>query len=34
MKAKFGRDKRPEWLAADSEFRDAIDRNFGTFFQV
>ena len=34
MEAKFGRDKRPEWLTADPDFRNAIDRNFGTFFQV
>jgi homoserine O-acetyltransferase len=34
MEAKFGREKRPEWLTADPDFRNAIDRNFGTFFQV
>jgi homoserine O-acetyltransferase len=34
MDAKFGREKRPEWLTADPDFRNAIDRNFGTFFQV
>ena len=34
MDAKFGREKRPEWLTADAEFRGAVERNFGTFFQV
>jgi len=34
MDAKFGREKRPEWLTADPDFRNAVDRNFGTFFQV
>jgi homoserine O-acetyltransferase len=34
MEAKFGREKRPEWLTADPDFRNAIDRNFGTFFQI
>jgi len=34
MEAKFGREKRPEWLTADPDFRNDIDRNFGTFFQV
>jgi len=34
MDAKFGREKRPEWLTADPDFRNTIDRNFGTFFQV
>jgi homoserine O-acetyltransferase len=34
MDAKFGREKRPEWLAADPDFKNQIDRNFGTFFQV
>ena len=34
MDAKFGREKRPEWLTADPDFRNNIDRNFGTFFQV
>ena len=34
MEAKFGREKRPEWLTADPNFRNAIDRNFGTFFQI
>ena len=34
MDAKFGREKRAEWLTADPDFRNAIDRNFGTFFQV
>ncbi len=34
MDAKFGREKRPEWLTADPDFRNAIERNFGTLFQV
>jgi homoserine O-acetyltransferase len=34
MDAKFGREKRPEWLCADPDFRNALERNFGTFFQV
>jgi len=34
MDAKFGREKRPEWLSAGDEFRNALERNFGTFFQV
>lgn len=34
MDAKFGREKRPEWLTAGTEFRKALDRNFGTFFQI
>ena len=34
MDAKFGREKRPEWLTADPDFRNALERNFGTFFQV
>lgn len=34
MDAKFGREKRPEWLSADPDFRNAVDRNFGTFFQI
>ena len=34
MEVKFGRAKRPDWLTADPDFRNAIDRNFGTFFQV
>jgi len=34
MDAKFGREKRPEWLTADPDFRNAIERNFGTFFQI
>jgi len=33
MDAKFGREKRPEWLA-DPDFRRAAERNFNTFFQV
>jgi len=34
MDAKFGREKRPEWLTADPDFKNEIDRKFGTFFQV
>lgn len=34
MDAKFGREKRPDWLTADPDFRNAVDRNFGTYFQV
>ena len=34
MDSKFGREKRPEWLTADPGFRAALERNFGTFFQV
>ncbi|MDR2849442.1 MAG: homoserine O-acetyltransferase [Verrucomicrobiota bacterium] len=34
MDAKFGREKQPEWLSADPDFRNTIERNFGTFFQV
>ena len=34
MDEKFGREKRREWLAADTEFKSKIDRNFGTYFQV
>ena len=34
MDAKFGREKRPEWLTADPDFRNMIERDFGTFFQV
>ena len=34
MDAKFGREKRPEWLTGDPDFRNSVDRNFGTFFQV
>ena len=34
MDSKFGREKRPEWLTADSDFRNRIEREFGTFFQV
>lgn len=34
MDAKFGREKRPEWLTADPDFRNAVERNFGTYFQV
>ena len=33
MDAKFGREKRPEWLS-DPAFRSAAERNFSTFFQV
>lgn len=34
MDTKFGREKRPEWLSAGPDFRAAVERNFGTFFQV
>ena len=34
MDAKFGREKRPEWLTADPDFRNSLERNFGTFFQI
>jgi homoserine O-acetyltransferase len=34
MDAKFGREKRQEWLQAGPAFRELVDRNFGTFFQV
>jgi homoserine O-acetyltransferase len=34
MDAKFGREKREEWLQAEPEFRRAVERNFGTYFQV
>ncbi|MEI7899594.1 MAG: homoserine O-acetyltransferase [bacterium] len=34
MDAKFGREKRPEWLTADPAFLELVDRDFGTFFQV
>jgi len=34
MDTKFGREKRPEWLSADQEFRNALDRNFSTCFQI
>ncbi len=34
MNTKFGRDKRPEWLSADQEFRNTLERDFSTFFQV
>ena len=34
MDAKFGREKRPEWLTADPDFRNTVERNFGTYFQV
>jgi homoserine O-acetyltransferase len=34
MDAKFGREKRPEWLSADPDFRNTVDRNFGTYFQI
>lgn len=34
MDTKFGREKRPEWLSADQEFRNALERDFSTFFQV
>lgn len=34
MEAKFGREKRAEWLVATPAFRDAVERNFGTYFQV
>lgn len=34
LDAKFGREKRPEWLTAGSDFQKRIDRNFGTFFQI
>ena len=34
MDAKFGREKRPEWLTADPDFRNAVERNFGTYFQI
>ncbi len=34
MDTKFGREKRPEWLTADADFRNRVERDFGTFFQV
>ena len=34
MNAKFGREKRPEWLTADPDFLNSVERNFGTLFQV
>lgn len=34
MDSKFGREKRPEWLSAEPSFRSALERNFGTFFQI
>jgi homoserine O-acetyltransferase len=34
MDSKFGREKRQEWLQAGPAFRELVDRNFGTFFQV
>ncbi|MDD4101879.1 MAG: homoserine O-acetyltransferase [Kiritimatiellae bacterium] len=34
MDTKFGREKRPEWLSAGQEFRNALERDFSTFFQV
>jgi len=34
MDAKFGREKRTEWLSADRAFRETLDRNFCTYFEV
>ncbi len=34
MDDKFGREKRPEWLKADKEFRRRLEQNFGTYFQI
>ena len=34
MDEKFGREKRKEWLAADSVFKRGIEDNFGTYFQI
>jgi homoserine O-acetyltransferase len=34
MNDKFGREKRAEWLSADTAFRNTVERNFGTYFQV
>jgi homoserine O-acetyltransferase len=34
MDDKFGREKRPEWLAADAAFHAEAHRTFRTYFQV
>ena len=34
MDEKFGRQKRKEWLEADSVFKRKIEDNFGTYFQI
>lgn len=34
MDDKFGREKRPEWLQADTAFHDESRRTFRTYFQV
>jgi homoserine O-acetyltransferase len=31
---KFGRGKQRNWLEAGPEFKDSVDKNFGTFFQI
>ncbi len=34
LEDKFGREKQQSWIEADPAFKKAIDRNFGTFFQI
>jgi len=34
MSAKFGREKRKEWIDADAEFRHTKENNFETYFQI
>ena len=34
MSARFGRQKRQEWIDADSDFQRTKEDNFGTYFQI
>ena len=34
MSAKFGREKRREWIEADADFQRSLENKFGTYFQI
>ena len=34
LTAKFGREKRTEWIEAEPDFHQMLETNFGTYFQI